>query len=145
VFEGVYGHEPLAPSIVLMVDRLWANAKKRIAWRYSRMFWTWTLSWSCEPWYQEMAATVDLRHPSSIVDADIILSGQAMVLAEVGCVEVAVTNPRRSFRLVDARRRQEAAPARDGAVVARGSPAWNRQATMLRWSAMRDIRTESNS
>jgi len=110
VFEGVYGHEPLALSIVLMVARLWANAKKRIAWRHSRMFWTRTLSWSCEPWYREMAATVDLRHLSSIVDADIILSAQAMVLAELECVEVAVTNPRRSLRLVDAWRRQETGP-----------------------------------
>ena len=57
-----------------------------------------------------MAATVNLRHLSSIVDADIILSAQVMVLAELGCVEVAVTNPRRSFRLVDAWRRQETAP-----------------------------------
>ena len=92
-----------------------------------------------------MAATVDLRHLSSIVDADIILFAQAMVLAEVGCVEVAATNPRRSFRLVDARRRQEAAPARDGAVVARGSLAWKLRATVLRWSTMRDARAESDS
>ena len=56
-----------------------------------------------------MAATVNLRHLSSILDADTILSDQAMVLAELGCVEVAVTNPHRSFRLVDAWRRQEAA------------------------------------
>jgi hypothetical protein len=57
-----------------------------------------------------MAATVNLRHLSSIVDADIILSAQAMVLAELECVEVAVTNPRRSLRLVDAWRRQETGP-----------------------------------
>lgn len=57
-----------------------------------------------------MAATVNLRHLSSIVDADTTLSVQATVLAELGCVEVAVTNPRRSFRLVDAWRRQETAP-----------------------------------
>ena len=74
------------------------------------MLWKWTLSWSCEPWYWETAATVDLRHLSSIVDADIALSAQAMVLAELECVEVAVTNPRRSFRLVDAWRRQEIGP-----------------------------------
>ena len=47
------------------------------------MLWKWKLSWSCEPWYCKMAATVDLRHLSSIVDADIALSAQAMVLAEL--------------------------------------------------------------